>query len=198
MAIHAEVRNTAPVDEAVQVASLKQTLNPGDVASSSPGVATGAPAAESSGEKTSPTPQDAAVAAAVADGVTTGIAISAGAIEMNPLVTTTPVGLVALTGMKIGLVQYADTLPQEEKRAVMKTTSSVWGGAAVNNLLVLMAAPPPFPVIAGLIMGLATWQHMDGQYQKEDELIAERKAREEAELAQVGATVAEAVETSGN
>ncbi len=142
-------------------------------------------------------PQDSAVAVAVADGVTTGLAVSAGAIETNPLVVTSPVGLLALTGLKIGMVKYADTLPQEEKRTVIKTTSAVWGGAAVNNLLVLMAAPPPFPIAAGLIMGVATWKHMEGQYRKEDEMIAAREAGKLATAAPSVSEVPRVAETSG-
>lgn len=149
--------------------------------------------------------QDSAIAAAVADGVTTGLALSAGAIEMNPLVTTTPAGLVALTGMKIGLVKYAETLPVEEKRTVLKTSSALWGGAAANNLLVLLAAPPPVAVIAGLVTGFAIWSHMGEQYQKEDELIAARnKSESEANQALENTApvsdlaVTETYETSGN
>jgi hypothetical protein len=121
-----------------------------------------------------------AVAAAVADGVTTGMALSAGALELNPLIPTSPVGLIAVTGIKIGLVKFAETLPEEEKRTTLKASSAIWGGAAVNNLMVLMAAPPPLPAIAGLLMGFATWVHMANQYEEADRIAA---AKREAELA---------------
>lgn len=121
-----------------------------------------------------------AMASAVADGVTTGIALSVGAIETNPLIATSPIGLVALTGAKLGLVKYADTMPQDDKRLTLKSTSAIWGGAAVNNVMVLLAAPPPFPIIAGLIMGIATWTHMGSEYEKED-LLAAARAKEFAE-----------------
>jgi hypothetical protein len=120
------------------------------------------------------TPEKKATAAAVADGLTTAIAVSSGAIEMNPLISTSPVGIVAITGLKYGLVKYAETFPEEDKRMVMKSTTALWGGAAVNNLLVLIAAPPPLSIIAGLITGIATWRHMDSQYEKEDQIIAAR------------------------
>ncbi len=119
---------------------------------------------------------DNAVAAAVADGVTTGLALSAGAVELNPLISTSPIGLVLMTGMKIGLAKYAETLPEEDKRTTLKSTSALWGGAAVNNLMVLFAAPPPLPIIAGLIMGFATWNHMANQYEEQDQLAAARNA----------------------
>lgn len=120
---------------------------------------------------------DHAITAAVADGVTTGVALSLGAgVEMNPLIMTSPLGLVAMTGLKIGLVKYADTLPEEDKRTAMKTSSAVWGGAAMNNLLVLLAAPGPLSVIVGLITGIATWMHMENQYQEQDRVAALRAA----------------------
>lgn len=120
---------------------------------------------------------DNAITAAVADGVTTGVGLSIGsAVEMNPLISTSPLGLVAMTGMKIGLVKYADTLPEEDKRTVMKASSAVWGGAAVNNLLVLFAAPGPWSIIAGFLAGIATWMHMDEQYLEQDRVAALRAA----------------------
>lgn len=119
---------------------------------------------------------DAAISAAVADGLTTGLAISSGAIEMNPLLSASPLGLVAITGVKIGLAKFADTLPEEDKRLTLKTTSALWGGAAINNLMVLVAAPPPLPIIAGILMGFATWAHMGNKYQQHDQMVAARKA----------------------
>lgn len=113
-----------------------------------------------------------AVVAAVADGVTTGMALSAGALELNPLMPTSPIGLIAVTGVKIGLAKYAETLPEAEKRLTMKASSAIWGGAAVNNLMVLMAAPPPIPVIVGLVTGFATWMHMQSQYEEADRIAA--------------------------
>lgn len=117
-------------------------------------------------------PADMATAAAVADGLTTALALSSGAVEMNPLVATSPVGLVAMTGLKIGLVKYAETLPEEDKRSVMKTTSAIWMGAAVNNLLVIASAATPFAIVAGIAAGYAMWQHLDEQYQEQDAVLA--------------------------
>jgi hypothetical protein len=120
-----------------------------------------------------------AVKAAIADGVTTGVALAAGAVEMNPLVSPSPLGLVALTAAKIGLVRYAADLPEGEKRMVMKTTTAAWGGAAMNNLLVLVAAPPPFPLLAGLAMAVIGWRQMARDYDEQDR-IAAVQAREAA------------------
>ncbi|MDB5747934.1 MAG: hypothetical protein JWP72_2782 [Massilia sp.] len=113
--------------------------------------------------------------AAVADGISTGLALSAGAIEMNPLISTSPVGLIALTGAKIGLLKFADRLPEPQKRLVIKTSSSVWGGAAVNNLMVLMAAPTPVAIAAGVVAGVLWWRHSARVYERADREIAARQ-----------------------
>jgi hypothetical protein len=117
---------------------------------------------------------DTAVTAAVADGITTGIGLSAGAVEMNPLISPTPLGVLAMTGLKVGLMKYAETLPEADKRMTLKTGASVWSGAAINNLLVLAAAPTPLSIVAGIIVGIATWMHMDSEYQEQDRLAALR------------------------
>jgi hypothetical protein len=116
-----------------------------------------------------------AMHAAAADGVSTGLALSAGAVETNSLISTSPVGLIALTGAKIGLVKFADRLPENDKRLVIKTSSSVWGGAAVNNLLVLMAAPTPLAIAAGVVAGVLWWRHSTMVYERADREIAARQ-----------------------
>jgi hypothetical protein len=73
-------------------------------------------------------PENIAMAAAAADVMSTSLALASGGVEMNPLVSTTPLGLVALAATKIGLIKYAGTLPEPEKRIALKSTSSLWGG----------------------------------------------------------------------
>lgn len=144
------------------------------------------------------TPEDATVTAAVADGVTTIVALSSGAVEVNPLVFASPVGVVAATGMKYGLVKYAETLPEQEKRTTLKTATALWGGAAVNNLFVLLAAPPPLAVIAGVVGGIMAWNHMGSRYQQEDELIAAHSALETSNQATLVSTSMQKEDSSGN
>ena len=116
-----------------------------------------------------------AMHAAVADGISTGLALSGGAMEMNPLISTSPLGLIALTGAKIGLVKFADRLPEPQKRLVIKTSSSVWGGAAVNNLMVWAAAPTPVAIAAGVVAGVLWWRHSTRVYERADREIAARQ-----------------------
>jgi len=121
------------------------------------------------------TPENSAIAAAVADGLTTNLALSAGAVETNSLISSSPIGLVILTGMKIGMVKFSGTLSEPEKRSALKSSSALWGGAAINNVAVYFAMPPPVPVIAGIFMGFATWFNMNDKYAEEDELLAARQ-----------------------
>jgi hypothetical protein len=118
------------------------------------------------------TPENTALAAAIADGLTTSIALSSGAVEYNSAVPTSPLGLVAFTGLKIGLIKYSENFNEPEKRLTLKSTSAIWGGAAVNNIAVYLAAPPPLPIIAGLLMGIATWINMSNNYEEADTLLA--------------------------
>jgi hypothetical protein len=118
-----------------------------------------------------------AIVAAVADGVSTKLALAAGASESNALVAGFPLGLVALTGAKILIVKYAETLPEADKRVVVKAASAAWGGAAFNNLLVVMAAPPPVAIVAGIVVAIISWRHTASQYDNQDRVAALQKEK---------------------
>lgn len=117
-----------------------------------------APAPESAPPATSGLPGLSTRQAAVLDSLSTHLAVSAGGVETNPLVTPTPVGLLALIGFKLGLIQYADTLPEDKKQRFNQTSSAFWGGASVNNLLVAASAHPLVAVGAGILSGSYLWQ----------------------------------------
>lgn len=106
--------------------------------------------------------------AAVADGVSTHIALSGAAHESNPLVNPSIGGLVLLTAAKVGLVQYANTLPEKPRAIVLQTTSALWGGAAVNNLM-LGVAGGAWPLAVGVAAGYWFWVH-------EGDVLAREKA----------------------
>lgn len=137
----------------------------------------------SAGEQTEPADppkvENNAIAAALADGVATKLALAAGAVEGNAFAAGFPLGLVALTGAKVLIVKYAETLPEHDKRVVIKTGSAAWGGAAVNNLLVMLAAPTPVAILAGVVMGIITWRHTAAQYDNQDRVAALQKERQE-------------------
>lgn len=126
-----------------------------------------------------PKVENTAVAAALADGITTKLALAAGGIETNASAAGFPLGLIGLTGAKILLVKYAETLPEENKRLVIKTSSAAWGGAAVNNLLIMLAVSPPVSLVAGIITGIMAWRHTTDQYATQDRLAALQKEKQD-------------------
>lgn len=103
--------------------------------------------------------KEAAVTAAVTDSVSTYVALSAGAVEANPLVVTTPAGLVALAGLKWGLVEWVDasSMEKHEKEQTLRAMASLWGGVSVNNLLIAVSATGPVAVVGGVIAAVALW-----------------------------------------
>jgi hypothetical protein len=87
-----------------------------------------------------------------ADAATTAAALaSPGLGEMNPLGWAT-------VPLRLGIMQYAKTLPREEGQPVMDAVSASGWGAAANNLLVLAGASGVAAPIVGLAIGYAVWK----------------------------------------
>jgi hypothetical protein len=98
--------------------------------------------------KLPPTP----IQAAIADTLTTIVAVNGGAVEINPM------GLVVLTVLKVGLVLVVnEQLEGNDKYILEKAESTIWTGASVNNLLVILNASPVTAVAAGIITALIVW-----------------------------------------
>jgi hypothetical protein len=97
---------------------------------------------------------------AVADGLSTYVALSTGASELNPLANGSPGGVLVLTGLKFGLVRALEgsKMPEERKRGVLRTLSAMWGAASVNNLLIAAAVNPPAALAVGVISGVLWWR----------------------------------------
>ena len=105
-----------------------------------------------------------AYAAHGADIASTGVGLALGAAEANPL------GIVALP-IKLAMVEYAGSLPSDERPAAYAALSAITWGAVANNLCVIasilasagIAAPACFAV--GVGTGVAYWdatkQHRD-------------------------------------
>lgn len=98
--------------------------------------------------------------AAWADGISTALALSNGAIERNPLIGSTPGSLLVVTGAKLGIVEFVERsgMPPEQRGRTLKALSALWGGASINNLFVLLSAQPAVAVLAGVSAGLWIWQ----------------------------------------
>ncbi len=112
------------------------------------------------GETTAPRPPWSARQAAWADGLSTALAMSQGAVERNPLVGSTPAGLLAATGAKLGMVELVDrsNLTPEQRHRTLNAMAALWGGASINNLLILLSAQPPVAMLAGVAGGLWMWR----------------------------------------
>jgi hypothetical protein len=121
-----------------------------------------APEGESASSPTSSTLSAANTArtVAVADGLSTYVALSTGASELNPLANGSPGGVLVLTGLKFGLVRALEgsKMSDERKRGVLRTLSAMWGAASVNNLLIAAAVNPPAALTVGVISGVLWWR----------------------------------------
>jgi hypothetical protein len=97
--------------------------------------------------------------AAWADGLSTVLAVSQGAVERNPLIVPSPAGLLAVTGVKLGLVEWVErsSMPPQQRQSTLQALAAMWGGASINNVLVLLSAQPAVAVLAGVAGGLWMW-----------------------------------------
>jgi hypothetical protein len=97
-----------------------------------------------------------AYGAGVADCLTTGIGLSIGFVEFNPL------GPVIACAMKPLVIEIADDLPEPSRTNTLTATQAVWTGAAFNNLALIVAkvlgvsAGPAAPLI-GLVAAWHVW-----------------------------------------
>lgn len=96
----------------------------------------------------------------ILDSVTTHVIIHSGGVEMNPLINTSPVGLIALAGAKLALLEYADrTQSPKEKAKTFSAFSGLFTGVTVNNLLILASASNPVAIVGGIIAGVFMYNH---------------------------------------
>jgi hypothetical protein len=95
---------------------------------------------------------------AVADSLSTHIALGAGAVEKNALINTSPAGLIALTVIKLGVLEYADRLPENERALALKLSAALWAGISVNNLMVAAAVGGAAPFVVGAAVGYVVWE----------------------------------------
>ena len=100
-------------------------------------------------------PAEQAQQSAAADVVTTGVGLSLGAAETNPL------GL-ALIPLKLIALDYAAGLPDGEKQTVQSAVGSFWLGAAANNICVIFSLLSggtfaPLCAAAGVAVALQRW-----------------------------------------
>lgn len=120
------------------------------------------------------TDTDAAKVTALADSLTTYGVIASGGAELNPLVGTSPVGLLALVGTKLGMIEYVNNLPPAEREEGLNTLSSLWGGVSANNVAVLLFHSSPIGMLIGGITGSMIWQSRIEQHRDDEQAQALR------------------------
>ncbi len=112
-----------------------------------------------------------AAVSALADGMSTIGVLAAGGVELNPVMPTSPVGILMMTAAKMGMARWANGLPDEERKSTLRSMNATFGGAAVNNILVLATAANPIALVGGLIAGVYFWNDTD------EKLTAEAEAK---------------------
>ena len=97
------------------------------------------------------TEQDKAKAAALADGATTLIGVTSGAlVELNPIIGNNPTSIIAFTVLKVGVSDHLSD-------GSANVAKSIWGGASINNLSLLLGASPPVAIVLGVFSGIALY-----------------------------------------
>ncbi len=107
------------------------------------------------------TTKQAATTAAIADSVSTYLAVASGATEVNPLVGANLGGLIMLAGVKLGALEMIENSDQteQEKSEQKRTAAAMWGSFSVSNLLVALSAASPIAILAGLASGSYLWMN---------------------------------------
>lgn len=118
---------------------------------------------------------DRAILAGIGDSLSTHLAISSGlGAEANPLVNTSPAGLIALAGAKWGLVKLVEVngdMTASQKRTALNILTSAWTGVSVNNLLIALGASGPAALVG--LAGTALWTYA---YAQEAEKVEQARA----------------------
>ena len=102
--------------------------------------------------------RQSAYGAVTADAITTLAGVASGAAqEGNPLITS-PAGLLASVALRIGAVEYINTLPEPQRTENLSVINSITWGAAASNLTILAMHSNPAGIVAGLAVGWRVWQ----------------------------------------
>lgn len=97
-------------------------------------------------------PLSAVKQAALADNVTTAVALEQGLPELNPL------GFPATVIIKIFVVEWARTQPQQDRQFVERTATALWSGAAVNNFVLIIGGGSLLSPAVGVVTAAILWQ----------------------------------------
>jgi hypothetical protein len=91
----------------------------------------------------------------ITDAVTTLVALSNGAKDLNPIIGSNPSMVIPITAFKFFVIDTVATSndPDNVKKNKLNFITSVWGGASINNFLVLMGYTNPTCILVGIVGG---------------------------------------------
>jgi len=96
--------------------------------------------------------------AIAADAATTSIGIASGvASEGNPLITS-PAGLAASVVLRLGLVEYANRMPEPGRTTNLSVLNAVTWGIVASNLGVMALHSTPLGLVIGVGTGWQLWR----------------------------------------
>lgn len=108
---------------------------------------------------------------AVTDGASTLGVLAAGGVEFNPLMPTSPAGIVAMTAAKAyAATGMLDGMAPEEQDRIRRLASAGWTGATVANVAALAGLFPASALPIGMAAGLLQYRSGEEQAQKHVEL----------------------------
>lgn len=120
------------------------------------------------------TSKEAATAAAIADSVSTYVAVAAGGVELNPLVSANVGGLIFLAGVKLGALELLENSDQtaQEKTDQRRAATAMWSSFSISNLMIALTAATPLAIIAGIAGGSYLWTDTPAENDYPAELLA--------------------------
>lgn len=92
---------------------------------------------------------------AITDAVTTVIALSNGATDLNPLIGSNPNMVIPITAFKFFVINSVATSNNSDKvkKNNLNFLTAIWGGASINNFLVIAGVSNPACLLLGALGG---------------------------------------------
>ena len=109
-----------------------------------------------------------ALISSTTDILTTAVAFTQGARDLNPIIGSNPAMLIPVGAFKYYIIDSVassnDT--DEGKKNKLNFITAVWGGASINNLLVLAGVASPATLIIGAASGLMIYDTISEKVDK--------------------------------
>jgi hypothetical protein len=109
-----------------------------------------------------------ALISSTTDLLTTAVAFTQGARDLNPIIGTNPAMLIPVGAFKFYLVDRVASSNDTDKGKKIKLNfiTAVWGGASINNLLVLAGVASPATLIIGAVSGYMIYETVSEKIDK--------------------------------